>query len=44
MIWYIPWRATYDDLGELIGIYDEWARARVHLWTGIGLGLVYGLY
>ena len=38
MIWY-----TY--LGELsmIGIWYESGRDRVHIWLGLGLGLVYGL-
>jgi len=43
MIWYISWRATYDDLGELVGIYDESGRDRVHIWLGLGIGLVTGL-
>jgi len=32
MIWYISWQATYDDLSELGGIYDESGRDRVHIW------------
>ena len=43
MIWYTFLRATFDHLGELVGIYDEWAMAGVHLWLGLGLGIVYGL-
>jgi len=43
MAWYIFWPATYDDLSDLVGIHDEWARAMVHLWLWLGLGLVYGL-
>jgi len=43
MIWYIFWPATYDDLSDLVGIHDEWARDMVHLWLWLGLGLVYGL-
>jgi len=33
----------HDDLGKLVGIYDEFGRDRVHMWLGIWLGLVYGL-
>ena len=28
----------------LVGIYDESGRDRVHIWPGLGLGVVYGLW
>ena len=37
MIWYISWRAMYDDISELVGIYDESGKDRVHIWLGLGL-------
>jgi len=43
MIWYISWVAICDDLGELLGIYDESGTDRVDIRLGLGLGLVYGL-